>query len=207
MKRSGFPGRAVSDHERDPIRGRRRIMCEMANYDFVTVWRLEAPIDRVYDAIADSLRWPEWWSTVTAVEQVRRGDPATGVGDVRRYTFKGSLPYTLSFDLEVERLERPVTLGGRASGELEGTGVWTLSEDAPGRTVARYDWNVRTTRWWMNLLAPLARPVFKANHDLVMNAGAKGICSLLGGVNGTCAWVSDGSRRRTRGSAEPAEPA
>jgi hypothetical protein len=47
----------------------------------------------------------------------------------------------------------------------------------------------------MNLLAPLARPVFKANHDLVMNAGAKGICSLLGGVNGTCAWVSDGSRR------------
>jgi uncharacterized protein YndB with AHSA1/START domain len=90
----------------------------MANYDFVTVWRLEAPIDRVYDAIADSLRWPEWWSTVTAVEQVRAGDSATGVGDVRRYTFKGSLPYTLSFDLEVERLERPVTLAGRATGEL-----------------------------------------------------------------------------------------
>ena len=44
------------------------------------------------------------------------------------------------------------------------------------------------------LLAVLsvARPVFKANHDLVMNAGAKGICSLLGGVSGSCVWVSDG---------------
>jgi polyketide cyclase/dehydrase/lipid transport protein len=173
----------------------------MASYAFVTLWRLEAPIEPVYDAIADSLRWPEWWPTVTAVEQIRDGDPETGVGNVRRYTFKGSLPYTLSFDLEVERLERPTSLAGRARGELEGTGVWTLSEEPGGVTVARYDWNVRTTRWWMNLLAPLARPVFKANHDNVMNAGAKGICSLLGGVNGTCAWVSDGSERRT---AEPA---
>jgi len=34
-------------------------------------------------------------------------------------------------------------------------GRWTLSE-AEGQTLVRYDWNIRTTRWWMNLLAPLA---------------------------------------------------
>jgi len=28
----------------------------MADYSFVTVWRLEAPIDRVYDLIRDSLQ-------------------------------------------------------------------------------------------------------------------------------------------------------
>jgi hypothetical protein len=169
----------------------------MATYSFVTIWRLEAPIDRVHDAIADSLRWPEWWTTVKAVEEIAPGDPATGIGNIRRYTFKGSLPYSLVFDLEVTKVERPGTLAGRASGELAGTGVWTLTEDPGGVTIARYDWNVQTTRWWMNLLAPLARPLFKANHDLVMNAGAKGICPLLGGVNGTCAWVSDGSGERT----------
>ena len=162
----------------------------MASYSFVTVWRLNAPIERVYEAIRDSLRWPEWWPTVTRVEQISAGDPKTGVGDVRRYTFKGSLPYTLSFDLRVERIEPPRTLAGRATGELEGTGVWTLTE-SDGGTVARYDWNVRTTRWWMNLLAPLARPLFKANHDLVMRSGARGICALLGGVSGACEWVSD----------------
>jgi uncharacterized protein YndB with AHSA1/START domain len=164
----------------------------MASYSFVTVWRHRAPIGAVYDAISDSLAWPEWWSTVTRVEEVATGDPDTGIGNVRRYTFKGSLPYTLAFDLAVTNTERPRTLAGQASGELEGTGVWTLTEEADGITVARYDWNVRTTRGWMNLLAPIARPLFKANHDLVMNAGAKGLCAWLGGVSGSCAWVSDG---------------
>ncbi len=64
-----------------------------------------------------------------------------------------------------------------------------LLREEDGQTVARYDWNIRTTRWWMNLLAPLARGIFKSNHDIVMRSGAKGICGLLGGVSGTCAWV------------------
>ena len=162
----------------------------MAEYAFATVWRLDAPIDAVYAAIRDSLRWPEWWSTVSRVEERSPGDPTTGLGNVRRYTFKGSLPYTLSFDLEVTDDSPPTRLAGRASGELEGTGVWTLSAGDDGGTHVRYDWNVRTTRWWMNVLAPLARPLFKANHDLVMRAGARGICRLLGGVSGTCDWVS-----------------
>jgi uncharacterized protein YndB with AHSA1/START domain len=160
----------------------------MADYSFVTEWRLDAPIERVYEAIHDSLAWPDWWPAVKAVEEIRPPRERSGIGSVRRYTFKGSLPYSLSFDLVVERIERPNVLAGRASGELDGTGVWTLREEG-GQTVVRYDWNIRTTRWWMNLLAPLARGVFKANHDVVMRSGAKGICGLLGGVKGTCAWV------------------
>jgi hypothetical protein len=159
----------------------------MADYSFVTIWRLEAPIDRVYELIRDSLRWPEWWPAVSRVEERAAGD-ATGLGNVRRYTFKGKLPYSLAFDLRVTRLEPPRILAGEAAGELVGTGVWTLREDA-GVTFARYDWNVRTTRWWMNLLAPLAAGIFKSNHDFVMRSGARGICAELGGVAGTCEWV------------------
>jgi hypothetical protein len=32
----------------------------------------------------------------------------------------------------------------------------------------------------MNLLAPLARPAFKGNHDYVMRNGGEGIAKLLG---------------------------
>ena len=160
----------------------------MASYSFVTEWRLEAPQDRVYEAIHDTLAWPDWWPAVKAVEEIRPATARNGIGSVRRYTFKGSLPYTLSFDLTVERIEPPTTLAGRADGELEGTGVWTLREE-DGVTFVRYDWNIRTNRWWMNLLAPVARGVFKRNHDFVMRSGAKGICGLLGGVSGTCEWV------------------
>ena len=91
----------------------------MADYSFVTVWRLEAPIERVYQAIHDSLAWPDWWPTVKAVEEVRPATDRVGIGTVRRYTFKGSLPYTLSFDMTVERVEPPTVLAGRATGELE----------------------------------------------------------------------------------------
>jgi hypothetical protein len=160
----------------------------MSTYSFVTLWRLEAPIDRVYELIHDSLRWPEWWDAVIAVEERDPGDVVTGLGNVRRYAFKGKLPYRLSFDLRLTTLEPPWVLGGEASGELAGTGVWTLTEVA-GTTLVRYDWNVQTTRWWMNLLAPFARGVFKANHDVVMRSGARGICAELGGVGGTCEWV------------------
>ncbi len=43
-----------------------------------------------------------------------------------------------------------------------------------------YEWNVRTTRPWMNLVAPVARPVFRWNHNAVMHSGGQGLADLLG---------------------------
>ena len=43
-----------------------------------------------------------------------------------------------------------------------------------------YEWNVATTKPWMNLLAPIARPAFEWNHDWVMSHGGTGIAELLG---------------------------
>ena len=43
-----------------------------------------------------------------------------------------------------------------------------------------YEWNVATTKPWMNLLAPVARPIFEWNHDWVMGHGGEGIAKLLG---------------------------
>ena len=42
-------------------------------------------------------------------------------------------------------------------------------------TAVVYEWNVRTTKPWMNLLAPIARPVFAWNHDWVMRNGGEGL--------------------------------
>ena len=58
-------------------------------------------------------------------------------------------------------------------------GRWRLFEQ-DGVTAAIYEWNVRTTKAWMNALAPIARPIFKANHDWGMRNGATGIADLLG---------------------------
>jgi carbon monoxide dehydrogenase subunit G len=156
----------------------------MPAYRFVTRWRLRAPIDEVYAVIDDVEAWPEWWPNVESVERLQDGD-AAGIGTVVRTTFVGRLPYRLRFDLRVTRRERPVALSGIASGELEGTGDWTLWEDA-GWTVVRYVWAIRTTRAWMNLLAPLpfVDAIFRLNHHAVMRGGLAGIRRRLGNVDG-----------------------
>ena len=76
--------------------------------------------------------------------------------------------------LEAEKLEE---------GDASGVGRWRLFEETSGGnpvTAALYEWNVRTTRAWMNLLAPVARPVFAVNHDYVMRNGGEGLAKLLG---------------------------
>jgi hypothetical protein len=70
---------------------------------------------------------------------------------------------------------------GVATGELVGKGLWQFSVDRTG-TVARYDWEVQTNKLWMNMLSPLAHPLFKWNHDVVMGWGAEGLRKRLGAV-------------------------
>ena len=55
-----------------------------------------------------------------------------------------------------------------------GRGHWRLFEQ-DGVTAVVYDWQVATTKRWMNLLAPVARPVFEYNHDVVMGWGGEGL--------------------------------
>ncbi len=154
-------------------------------YAFVTEWRFDAPIEAVWGAVRDSERWPSWWRSVRAVEKVRAGD-AAGIGEVRRFTWKGRLPYTLTFEMRTTRVDPPFALEGVASGELEGEGRWRLAREDGGTpaaegacTFVRYEWNVRATRRWMRLLGPILRPLFAWNHDAVMRDGERGLRRLL----------------------------
>ena len=150
----------------------------MADYNFVTVWRFRAPLAPVWDLIYRSEDWPSWWRGVERVEALQEGVGDDHVGSVRRYTWKSKLPYRLSFDMRLVRVEQHALIEGEAFGELKGRGLWRFS-CAGGLTTVRYDWNVETTKPWMNLLAPLARPVFKWNHDVVMGRGAEGLDARL----------------------------
>ena len=149
----------------------------MARYEFLTTWCVDAPIERVFDVLRDSARYPAWWKGVRSVVPIAPGD-ADGVGEESRFTWRSVLPYELSFDSRVTHVEPPYLIAGTASGELEGRGTWRLFEG--NGTAAVYEWHVRTTRPWMNLLGPVARPVFAWNHDVVMRQGAAGIARELG---------------------------
>ena len=150
----------------------------MARYRFLTTWLLDAPLEPVWDAIYDTDAWPAWWPGVMRVEELVVRDEA-GIGGVSRFTFRSVLPYDLVFEMRSVRVERPRLLEGVASGELAGVGRWRFFEQG-GVTAVVYVWNVETKARWMNALGPVARPAFAWNHDRVMQAGGKGLASLLG---------------------------
>ena len=152
----------------------------MAKYRFVTIWDVTAPIESVWNEIYHSEFWPNWWKGVESVVELKQGDK-DGIDSVRRYTWKSLLPYKLTFDMRTVRVEPLSIIEAVATGELEGKGLWQFSVDRKG-TVARYDWEVETTKLWMNILSPLARPLFKWNHDVVMGWGAEGLRKRLGAV-------------------------
>jgi hypothetical protein len=101
-----------------------------------------------------------------------------GVGAYRRFTWRTAPPYRVSFNMRTLRVEKPALIEGRADGELAGTGRWTLTPAGAG-TQVHYDWIVDVTKPWMRLLAPLARPVFARNHDVVMGWGRQGLARRL----------------------------
>jgi hypothetical protein len=146
-------------------------------YRFVTVWRIEAPIEAVCEAISHSLNWPQWWRNVESVEELMPGD-ARGIGSVRRYTWRGRLPYRLTFDICVIHAEPLTAVAGVASGDVEGQGRWSFTTDGVVTSV-RFDWQIRTTPIWMNLLALFARPLVKWNHDGIMRHGGEALARRL----------------------------
>lgn len=150
----------------------------MAEYHLLTIWRIDAPLPQVYDVIHDSMHWPEWWSGAKKVEQTAAGE-GNGINSVRRYSWQGDLPYPLVFEVRATRIEALVAIEGDTRGDLEGTGRWRFAANGEG-CIVHFEWHVRSTRWWMNLLAPLARPLFIRNHGRIMKQGGEGLARRLG---------------------------
>lgn len=152
-------------------------------YRLSTLWQLDAPLDAVWQAIVDAEAWPLWWPGVETVVTLERGQGPGGLGSRQRFTWRGALPYRLSFVACLTRVEPLRLLEGRVAGELEGVGCWRFGCSTPRRSPVqswvRFDWRVRTTPLWMNLIAPLAGPVFRWNHEVLMRAGGSGLARHL----------------------------
>jgi Polyketide cyclase / dehydrase and lipid transport len=148
----------------------------VSEYRFLSTWCIDAPIDAVFSAIDDCGDWPKWWRGMRRAELLEDAGQG-GQGNLWRYSWRSRLPYDLTFDARVTRVERPFLLEAQAEGELTGVGRWRFYEGQG--TAVVYEWNVRTTKAWMNSLAPVARPLFAWNHDVVMRRGAKGLSRLL----------------------------
>lgn len=148
-------------------------MVDRNRYVFHSEWEVDAPVGDVVAVLTDFERYPEWWPEV---KEVRRLD------DGRFETVcRAALPYELRFVMEASNYDIAVgTIEGRLSGDLEGFSRWTLGPSG-SRTRLLYDQEVVTHKRLLNVLAPVARPAFRANHALMMRHGRAGLRTFLAG--------------------------
>lgn len=61
----------------------------MATYRFLTVWLLDAPIEKVWAVITDNQNLPTWWKTVKQAKLLESGDAIMKQGGQGRANFLG----------------------------------------------------------------------------------------------------------------------
>ena len=141
-------------------------------YVFVDEWDVRAPLQPVFDALADGRTYPEWWKPVyIAVE----ADGPPQVGAVSRQHFKGKLPYHLHTTSEITEFEPPTRVVAEVEGDLRGRGIWTLTDKGDGVTHVRFDWTVLADRKLLRTLTPVLRPLFRANHNWAIARAMEGL--------------------------------
>jgi len=136
-------------------------------YHFVSRWRVRATVAEVQDIIGQPLEYPRWWPSVylNARETTLPGSAARRV----EFHTRGMLPYTLIWTAcVVERTPEKIVI--EASGDLEGRGVWSFSQDGDYADIT-FEWNLDVNKPFVRYMTPMLRPVFEANHRWSMEQG------------------------------------
>jgi hypothetical protein len=144
------------------------------HYLFQSIWVIHATPADVYAVLHDVGSYSMWWPEIKRVERVNEDRFSLRVRSV--------LPYYLDFESTRVREDKPSgVLEARLSGDLDGYSRWTI-EASGGVTRAVFDEEVDTHKRSLNLLAPLARPAFKANHTFMMRHGQAGLRTFVAGI-------------------------
>jgi len=150
----------------------------MKEYNFITYWKVNAPVQDTWEIIMNTGRWHEWWKGVLDVHEIKKGNDGY-TGACFSHTWRSFIPYKLKFVTEITEVNFNRTIKANVTGELEGTGEWKFKDDGSGNTTVIYYWHVRTTMAWMNITAPLLSGIFRWNHDTVMRWGGMGLGKKL----------------------------
>jgi hypothetical protein len=145
----------------------------LTHYVFRSIWHVQAPLADVTSVLNDLESYTAWWPEIRKVRPL-----GAGRFEVVARSF---LPYELRFVSDGDPDQpRPNIIDARLSGDMEGTVRWTL-EEVQNACRLVYDQEVVTHKRLLNVMAPVARPVFKTNHALMMRHGEAGLRTFMAG--------------------------
>ncbi|AIR97264.1 SRPBCC family protein [Streptomyces glaucescens] len=144
---------------------------DWTHHRFRSLWLLPAPPAAVYAALVRVEDYPRWWP------QVREVTPLDGHTAAIR--IRSLLPYDMACTVrEVRRDPAAGVLEAALSGDVDGWSRWTVTAHGTGSLV-RYEQEVDARKPLLRRLAVPGRPLFRANHWLMMRAGRRGLAAHL----------------------------
>jgi len=143
-------------------------------YHFVDRWRVEGTVEEVSEVIEDAAGLVRWWPSVYfEVEEKEKGGEG-GVGKLISLRAGGWLPYTLRINFLTTESRSPHGFTLQASGDLEGTGVWSFEQDGQFVNIT-YDWRILANKAVVRALSFLLKPIFASNHHWTMRRGEESL--------------------------------
>jgi hypothetical protein len=143
-------------------------------YQFIDRWRVLATVAEVSEIIENGADLARWWPSVyLEVEEVEPGG-AGGLGKLISLRARGFLPYTLRINFQTTETRSPHGFTLKATGDLEGTGVWTFEQDGAFVNIT-YDWTIAANKAVIRAFSFLLKPLFAANHRWTMARGEESL--------------------------------
>jgi hypothetical protein len=150
----------------------------MGTFESVRTFTLRAPATRVHEAVTRPETWLAGNSLLRELRLVRRASGPDGLGARYRAVLGVSPGYAIVWELETVRSTPGRLVEWRASGDIEGVGLWELREEGELTRVVN-TWRVRPTQAWMGLISPLTRGLVAREYDHVMHAGVRALAAHL----------------------------
>nr|WP_225953769.1 SRPBCC family protein [Kibdelosporangium phytohabitans] len=150
---------------------RRGVRTPVNRYRFRSLWTVRAAAGDVFDVVTDPGTYPLWWPDIHGVGRID--------DDTAEVVCRSVLPYALTF--RMHRAEQDLDRGRMMigmTGDLEG---FCRSTVVPGRRTVTLEitQDVIVNKPLLRALAPVARPVFRANHAAMMWRGQRGLRGFL----------------------------
>ncbi len=144
------------------------------DYSFRDVWSVRAATTTVFDALVDLANYPAWWPDIRSVTQVD--------DDTAEVRCRSTLPYALTFclhravqDQEAGRMRVNIT------GDLQGYVQGVVAPHRAAGSLLAISQRVMVNKRLLRALAPVARPLFRVNHALMMRRGQRGFRDYVTG--------------------------
>jgi hypothetical protein len=149
-------------------------VCRVTPFHFDRTWHFDVPTDRLWGAVSDSSRFPEWFPWLDADHLC----PLT-VGTVARFRIDPPLPYRLNLMVSVLDVVEGASVETDVSGDLAGPARLEVAPHGEGAT-ARLVWSLVVQRPALSLLERVARPVMVWGHDAVVARGLERFSAAIG---------------------------